>query len=339
LETVLVEIVPGIHQLQVPIPNNPLGNLNAYLVRGEDGWLLVDTGWNCSEAFHALEEQLQDLGLGFDALSQIVITHVHPDHYGLMGTLTRTCGAKTAMHRDGCVVIEEIARDKHGRAIQVAAQLMANGVPEVEVAMVGGGFTAVRDTLTHLDLPDLVLDGGEMISTGVFNFEVISTPGHAPGHVCLYERDRKILLSGDHILPRITPSVSLVPFHEGNPLGAYLDSLRNTDHLDVDLVLPAHEEVFEDFHGRIAEIIAHHEERLDHALNAVREEAKTAYDIAAEIPWTMDHDAGEAASFAELDGLGRGLATGETMAHLEYLRVACSVVTELKGELVFYRAA
>ena len=228
-----MEIVPGIHQLQVPIPNNPLAGLNAYLVQGEEGWLLVDAGWDCDEAFNALERQLDEKGLGFNAISQIIITHAHPDHYGLMGRITRCSGARSALHQADCALIEAVAQDRVGRAKRHADQLKANGVPEEELRTLAGAFVAAANTVRYLDQPDVVLHGGEKISTGVFDLEVIFTPGHCPGHICLYERNRRILFSGDHILPKITPHVNMVPYYADNPLAIFIDSLKKVDHFSL----------------------------------------------------------------------------------------------------------
>jgi glyoxylase-like metal-dependent hydrolase (beta-lactamase superfamily II) len=337
--TQIKEITAGIYQLNVPIPNNPLGDLNAYLIRGTAGWLLVDTGWNCSEAFEAFQREVEEVGVSLQSITGIVVTHVHPDHYGLMGRIKRSCGARTAFHQRAADVIGEIAKSTQERVVRVAQQLRECGMPEGEVAVVGGGFKAVRNTLHDLDLPDVVLQGGERITTGIFNFEVILTPGHAPGHICLYEPERKILLAGDHLLPKITPSVSMVPYFDDNPLGAYLDSLREVNKLDVDLVLPGHEEVFEGLQRRVSEIIAHHKDRLDHALKAIKHEAKTAYNVAAEMPWTVDAKLGEEVSFNALDALGRGMATGETLAHLEYLIDKERVTKESRDGVILYKAS
>ena len=96
-----MEIVPGIHQLKlpVPIPSGQLTDVNAYLVQGEDGCLLVDTGWNTRQTFSSLERQMAEIGVGVEDISLILITHFHPDHYGLVGKLKRRCQAKIALHR------------------------------------------------------------------------------------------------------------------------------------------------------------------------------------------------------------------------------------------------
>jgi glyoxylase-like metal-dependent hydrolase (beta-lactamase superfamily II) len=331
-----MEVIPGIHQVRLPLPANPLEEINVYLVEGEEGWLLVDAGWNCPDAYHALDRQLAEMGLGLEAITQIVITHVHPDHYGLMGRLIRECGAKTAFHRRAADVIEEISRSREQRALKVARQLRENGVPEAEVAVVGGAFTSVRSTLEHLDMPDWTLLGGEDLSWGHFHFKVIFTPGHAPGHVCLYDRQKRVLLSGDHVLPGITPSVSMIPCFEEDPLNAYLSSLRSIEALDVAVVLPAHEGVFDNLQARVQDLLAHHDERLAHVLRALGKGAQTAYQVAEDMPWMTKLRGGREVSFADLDGISRGLATGETMAHLEHLKGLGDVGSEWREGCLFY---
>jgi glyoxylase-like metal-dependent hydrolase (beta-lactamase superfamily II) len=256
----------------------------------------------------------------------------------LMGRITRSCGgAETAIHQDACAVIEGIAQNRQARAARTENQLRTNGVPEKELSAFTKMHDAVRNTIEYLDLPDITLQGGETISTGLFDFKVIWTPGHAPGHICLYDSGKEILLSGDHVLPEITPNISMTSQTEENPLGLYFDSLREIDKLDVALVLPGHDNVFEDLHERIEGIISHHGARLDHALEAIQEGAKTAYEIAADMPWMAEAQTDEGVSFADMDPMSRGLATGETMAHLEYLRFECKVKTESNNGKLLYR--
>ena len=307
-------------------------------VRSRTSKLLVDAGWDCDDAFDALERQLGEIGLGFDAISQVVITHAHPDHYGLMGRITRCCGAKSALHKADCDVIEAVAQDRAGRAWEHAEELRANGVPEEELRILAGAFVAAANTVRYLDQPDVVLQGGERLSTGLFDLDVVFSPGHSPGHVCLYETEKRILFSGDHVLPQITPHVNMVPYYTDNPLAVFIDSLKRVDKLEADIVLPAHEYVFEDLHGRIAELLCHHESRLEHALEAIRHEAKTAYQVASEMPWMAEAGSGEEMAFSELDAAGRAMAAGEAWAHLEYLRFESKVEQETKDELVLYKA-
>src|SRR3990172_2794965 len=128
-----MEILPGIYKLKVPIPDNPLGFLNSYLIRGDKGCLLVDAGWDTDEAFHALEDQLQALGLGFQDIVTIVLTHVHPDHYGLAGRIKRVSPVKLALHLWEKALIE--SRYIHFNELRgkIGIFLRSHGVPEETV--------------------------------------------------------------------------------------------------------------------------------------------------------------------------------------------------------------
>ena len=334
-----MEITPGIYQIEVPLPNNnPLGHLNAYLIQGTDGWLLVDTGWDFNGSFGIVEKQLQDLGLGFDAITQIVITHVHVDHYGLIGKIKEASGAKTAFHEKEATFVQARAINRDGFPDAMAQQLVNNGIPMNESSAFATAMKFGGNIIYPSDPPDIVLQDGDIVSTGYFTFEVIWTPGHSWGHICLYERDKRILLTGDHVLPGITPNINLRPGSEDNPLGSYLASLRMTRDLEVDMILPAHEHVFNDLRRRIGEIISHHEERLHDAMSSIQHDAKTAYQIASELPWLVNPQTGVGMPFANIDALGKGLATGETLAHLEYLRVEGKLERETKGDILFYKA-
>ena len=330
-----MEVIPGIHQLKVPIPNNPIGFVNTYLVQGEGDWMLVDTGWNTPEAFNALESQIKELGIGFEDITQIVVTHFHGDHYGLVGRLKQLSGAKIALHQVEREFIHSRYLDMDNLLEQVAQWLHFNGVPNEELPELQKASLGVRKFVSPA-LPEIALYGGEKITTGSFGFEIIWTPGHSPGHICLYEPTKRILISGDHILPTITPNVSLHPQSGDNPLGDYLNSLSTLNQLEVDLVLPAHEHVFTGLKRRISELIKHHDERKAAIVEAIKEEKRTAYEISARIPWIV---MGEVVPFDKLLPFDRRLAVLEALAHLELLRIEGKVEKMVKDGIAFYNAA
>lgn len=263
-----MEIVPGLHQivLPVPAPNTQLNEVNAYLVEGRDGWLLVDTGWNTRHTFAVLEEQLGQIGVGVGDISQILITHFHPDHYGLVGKLKQLSPAKVALHEVEIAFIESRYIDMDSLLAEIAELLRLHGVPEEELPRLQKASLEVRQYVLPFS-PEIGLRGGETIAHGDFNFEVIWTPGHSPGHVCLYEPKHRILLSGDHLLPTIFSNIALHPQSGKDPLRNYLSSLSVIEQLDVGLVLPAHEYVFAQPGQRIKEIRRHHQERKAAIIN------------------------------------------------------------------------
>jgi glyoxylase-like metal-dependent hydrolase (beta-lactamase superfamily II) len=304
------EILPGLYQLKVPIPNNPLGWVLPYVIPGDDGYTLVDSGWNTPEAFAALEEGLKEIGVSFNDIKRLLVTHVHPDHYGLAGRVKEVSGAEVITHQRERDFIRSRYREPGQLLERMAAWLRTHGVPDQDVDDLQSSAMPVRGYVVPVE-PDRVLWGGETLDFGFYKFEVYWTPGHSPGHMCFYERTQKVILTGDHVLPTITPNVSMHPQQMGNPLGDYLASLQRLEPLDVEDVLPAHEYHFKDLPKRLSEIAEHHHERLDEMLGVVGEGRATAYDVASGIEWTI----GRYESFSPWM---RRAALSETLAHLEY---------------------
>jgi glyoxylase-like metal-dependent hydrolase (beta-lactamase superfamily II) len=145
---------------------------------------------------------------------------------------------------------------------------------------------------------------------------VIRTPGHSPGHICLYEPRKRLLFSGDHVLYDVTPHVGFHPQSGDNPLGDYISSLKRVQNLNVSFVLPGHGPIFNSLKLRVAEILYHHEQRMRNIMRALKDGLKTAYQIAEEIPWMTDQGS---VAFRDLTSWDRRLAVMETMAHLKLL--------------------
>ena len=305
------EILSGLYQLKVPIPNNPIGHVLPYLIPGDDGYTLVDSGWNTPEAFAALEAELKEVSVSFDQIKRLLITHVHPDHYGLAGKIKEVCGAEVIVHQRERDFIRSRYRQPGQLLERMANWLIENGVPEDEMPDMQQSSMPARAFVVPVD-PDTVLWGGETLDFGVYRFEVFWTPGHSPGHICFYERAQRVLLTGDHVLPTVTPNVSLHPQQQGNPLGDYLASLERLMPLEVEEVLPAHEYSFPDLQGRLREIADHHDTRLDEMLAIVGDDGATAYDVASAIIWTTG-------TFDSFSHWTRRAAISETLAHLEYM--------------------
>lgn len=323
------EVFPGIYRLKIPI-DNPLEFVNTYLMEGKEGWLIVDTGWNTPGVFASLEQQMQDIGLSPKDITQIVITHIHPDHYGLAGRLKLLYDAELSFHRMEKNFVESRYVDIDGLMEEMSHWLYINGVPQEVLESLQTASLFMKEFVVPA-LPDRVLDGGETISTRRFNFEVIWTPGHSMGHICLYERERKILISGDHILPTITPNVSLHTQSGLNPLGDYINSLKKMQPLEADLVLPAHEEAFTDLSGRIQEIMSHHEERKEVIESITGNQPMTAYEISSWVPWNTN-----GVPWKDLPPLDRRIAVTETLAHLELLRAEGRVDRVVDNDIAFY---
>jgi len=331
----MIEIEPGVYQLRLPIPHRHPGYVNAYLAQGDkdNGYLLVDTGWSTEEAFNSLKGQLAEIGVNFEDISQIVITHAHPDHYGLAGRLKHLCHAQVFLHEQEKDLIKSRYIDMDGLLQQTAQWLHVNGAPPDELTELQTASLPMLRFVTPI-LPDVTLYGGETITTGYFSFKVLWAPGHASGHICLYEPNRKILFSGDHILPTITPNIGLHPQSGSNPLGDYLDSLNSLKQLEVRLILPGHEHPFTDLKSRIEELIQHHQRRNSEILQTLKAKPKTAYQIATEITWMSDTNG---FGWVKLDAWNKRMAVSETLSHLEAMRADKEVDKFVRDEIIYYR--
>ena len=323
-----LQVIKGIYRLQVPNPYSPLCT-NSYLLEGNNGYLLIDTGWDTSEALDSMERQLTEIGVSFKDIAQIIATHSHPDHYGLASRLRQLSQARIALH----YLERDILRFTYLNTDKVLQDidrwLAMNGSPKHELPE----LRLPSDDFSSPVLSDTVLENGDTLSTGSLSFEVIWTPGHSPGHICLYESTNKLLFSGDHILPVTIPNVGLHPQSSPNPLDDYLNSLRRLRNLDVKLVLPGHEQPFAGLE-RINDIIAQHEQRSSNILETIRSRAKTAYEIAI-ASRLLD---AEAVGWQDLSGLNKRLLMMETLAHLESLRIQKKVIKYVEGNITYYQS-
>jgi glyoxylase-like metal-dependent hydrolase (beta-lactamase superfamily II) len=166
---------------------------------------------------------------------------------------------------------------------------------------------------SSLPKPDLLLNGTEVFSTGKFSVRTIWTPGHTPGHICFYEESARVIFTGDHILPKITPNVSIRGSRESDPLADYIDSINKLKDLEVEWVFPAHEHEFPDLGKRLDDLLTHHESRVQEIIDAVKPETHSAYEVASNVSWNVG-------DWKDMDRFLRRSATGETLSHLEYLK-------------------
>ncbi len=326
------EIIPGMHWIKMPISleQSALSHINVYLIEGKKGYLLVDSGWNTDKSFATLHNYLVKIGAGFEDISQIVVTHVHPDHYGMAGRIKKLSGATIAMHHIEKGFIEPRYISMEELLHQTDRLLIASGVPR-DLADTLRDATLGLENYIVPTLPDITLRDGDTITTGKFTFRVIWTPGHSSGHICLYEPEAKILLSGDHILPKITPNISVNPQSIENPLGRYLKSLQEIRQLEVKLTLPGHDRPFTRLAPRIDEITQHHAQRNMEILEAIGQQTKTPYQIAQRITW------GDNNGWGDLPTFHQRMAIFETLAHLEMMAAESRVDKLPRGGIIYYR--
>lgn len=329
------ELLPGVWRLPLPLRDSPLGHVNTYLVRADDGYLLVDCGWDTADTLEALQGHLRYLDIPIGDVRHLLITHIHPDHYGLAGRLRQMSQAELSFHRLERLYIESRYVDADELLNEMHEWLRLNGTPAAELDRLNFGSMGILDRV-QIAFPDRTLDGGEEIACGRFAFRVLWTPGHSAGHVCLYDASHKVLLSGDHVLPHITPSVGLHVRAASNPLADYMDSLRLIGRLEAELVLPGHGEPFHGLPERTAELLAHHQRRLDEIvglLNAEPGHALTGYMIAARMRWSRSR------TWDDLSGFERRMAVTEALAHIELLHARGQVEKAYVEGAITYQVA
>lgn len=296
------EIVESVYQLKLPVPF-PLVFVSVYLVEGNDGWAVIDTGFDYPEGREAWEAGARQIGLNLDRdVARIVVTHFHPDHLGLARWLQGRSGAPVFMLDSEIPHSREVweARDPS----PFVEYLVHNGMDR---EFAGNAAARMR---SNLALPEemLPLQDGEKVDLGAGAVRVIHAPGHADHQIMLHDEERKILFAADHVMLGITPNVGLWPDNEPGPLARYLKSISGLRDLDAaDLVLPGHGPLFHDFAGRIDELAGHHEERLDLMRDTLGDEPSTAFEVSRKVfRYTL--------SLYE-----RCFALAETLAHLEHL--------------------
>ncbi len=322
-----MNIAENIYQMRIPIPDNPLGYINTYLIKSDEGSILVDTGWNTEEAFNSLRDRMNSYGVNFSDLKYIFITHIHPDHYGLVGRIDKFTDAKLIIHKNDKDLLNSRYIQTEDLVDDMTEWLRINGVPEEEQTYFSRSSLSI---LGYIDvaMPDLVVNGGEKITLGDNDFEIIWTPGHSSGHICLYEKNQKSLFAGDHILEKISPNISMNNQTVNNPLVDYMNSLNLMKKLEVDRVLPGHGKVFSSFSARIDQLLIHHENRLIEMLENFQGEPLTAYQIAVRTTWFLPWE--------KLPPFSKRVAVTETLAHLELLMTRGSLSKKQKAGIMYY---
>lgn len=310
----------GVRRIAIPLPIPALKIVNVYLVEGDDR-SLVDTGIHTPEAEAALREGLAAAGVKMAEIARVFVTHLHPDHYGMAGTLERE-GASVVMHRPEAQRAREVWHHD-GRLIDATYRWFAlHGMPgEVNDGM----RHAWKDLRSRVDRPRVVslVDDGATFDLGGRNVRVTWTPGHTDFHAVLFDEETGTLFSGDHVLPRISSNVGLYSFSRDDPLGDFLGSLRRVRALPVRRVLPAHGEPFDDLGARVDELLDHHRARLENVVECAT--GVPAYTIAKRL-------------FPQLRSPHEErFALAETLAHLRHLERTEKVVPTETAPVLWIR--
>lgn len=304
------EVRPGVWSIPVPFINNPMRYTLSYLLVGDGAAALVDPGWDSDEGWAVLNAGLAVAGLRPADVTGIVVTHLHPDHLGMAARLRAASGAWVALGANE--PLPSHWRSEPARFLaEDRAQYTQWGVPQDFLDEV----TFHRDAwaqMTNLAVPQLRLADGALLPVAGLAVRVLATPGHTPGHICLVDEANSLILTGDHVLPRITPHVSLEAQTQLDPLGDYLNSLVIMG-AGADMeVLPAHEYRFRGLPHRVAELREHTLERSLEVIAVLDAgSAETVWDVSKQLTWSRGFDS--------LRGFTLRLALAETASHLVYL--------------------
>lgn len=321
----LTKITDNIYKKAVPLPNNPLRELNAYIITGEKN-LLIDTGFNRPECEEALISAFDELGID---KTDLFITHLHSDHCGLITKFACETDTIYSGETDGELINFE-AGNLYWRMLDDL--FVKYGFPKADFGRntdIHPGRKYCHDGRVNFTY----VNEGDVLSYGGYNLEVVATPGHTPGHMCLYDAEHKIMFCGDHILGTITPNIC-IELSCDNPLKEYLDSLAKVDKLDVELLLSAHGTPVRDMHERIKELFNHHKDRLAEALYILGNEWKTSYTVARDMTWEID-----CKNWDEFPAPQKWFATGEAISHLQYMYYSGKVLREEKNGVYYYKKA
>ena len=306
------QVAEGIYQARLPLPF-ALNHVNAYLLQDADGWTILDAGLHTPEVIAGWQAAFDELSVSLRDIRRIVLTHMHPDHFGLSGWLQEQSGAPVFMSPRECELAHQVWIDEPDPAWRVR---VLEGYLHTAGAPLDVGTTIERQEvrLRQLTLPHpreiCLLQPGSEITMAGRAWRIIHAPGHSDGQILFHSPADRLLLSGDQMLLKITPNIGFWPTSQPNPLARYLASLAQLARLDVALALPGHHGVILDWAGRIAELLAHHDGRLEAMFQAVGDGA-SALEVSLAV-FNFDRFSPHEVRFA----------VAETLAHLEYLAEA-----------------
>ncbi len=303
---------PGLWSVPTPFTGSPLRYVLSYLIETHKGPVLVDTGWPSEDAWDGLVAGVRETGHDISDVQAVLVTHYHADHSGLAPRVREVSGAWIGLHEADARALGTYASLGEFAAAD-RAWLERRGVPADELdgmrpdAPSGDGQKFTR--------PDVMIaDGDYPLGPGT-PLRAVWTPGHTPGHLCFADERHDVLLTGDHVLPRISPNISPSPADDDDAdwLGVFLDSLAALTASEPAEVLPAHEYRFSGLAARVAQLQAHHRGRLREVVEVITADPGcTTSDVAARLTWSRPWD--------QAHGIVRRSAIGETYAHLIHLR-------------------
>lgn len=324
-ELLLSEVASGVHELRLPIPFED-GHVNVFLLPDGEQVDLIDCGMNAPESLDLLRTAMREVAGDRAVLRRLLVTHIHPDHYGAAGVLTHEWGAQLYLHRLEIPLVHPRYLELDALVAEVHRYLLANGVPEADTEVMQNASRSFAKSVTTAPVA-IPLDGAETLELGKRRLRVEWTPGHSPGHVCLFDPLDRLLFAGDQLLPEDTPNIGLHPQSTPNPLADFLDSLRRLASLAPALVLPAHGRPFSQARERVEELQEFHERRKRRILEILGARTLSAWDVALGLWGHREHH------------WEQRLALQEALAHLQTMAEEDQLLKLVSAEAVRWRRA
>ena len=307
------EVAPGVYRIPLPMPSDGLKAVNVYAIEDNDkGFTLIDGGWAVESAKVQLEASFKMLGATPKAISKILVTHSHRDHYTMAVALRRQYGMPIAIGVGEREMLETLIN--HGFKHFGAQMDLLREADAEELALQLEAIDVNIDIADGWELPNTWLAPGE-IDLGKRRVTVIPTPGHTRGHIVFADPENGVLFAGDHVLPHITPSIGFEGIPSQSPLQDFLGSLQLVRKMPDLKLMPAHGPAGSSTHNRVDELVAHHDARLGEMFGKFSPgRQETAKKIASSVGWTR-----RLRPLMDLDPFNRMLAICETVAHLRLL--------------------
>ena len=312
-------VFPGVYRLRLPLPWPGVPHGNAWAVRAGDGVVLFDTGMHTPEgagqpgSMMELERALARCGLAVEDVRLVVCTHAHSDHYGQAATICERAGCELWMHPKYEHMSIEASDPEANlqRRVEVARQ---SGVPEEPLRRYEAERRGHESGIAAVIAPDRALVPGVEVLTDLGTWTVHETPGHAPSHVCLFQPERRLLISGDHLLGRI--SLFFDMGYSPDPVGEFLSSLDVVQRLGARLCFAGHGRTFTDVQAHIEGNRALVSERLAKVSAAIESDSPTAFEV---VPRLYDE---------QLAGHAGPWLLSETLAMLTHLEARGAAVRD-----------
>ncbi|BBH21461.1 MBL fold metallo-hydrolase [Paenibacillus baekrokdamisoli] len=317
---------PGeIMQVKVPLPFS-LKWVNSYLVKDEKGYTLIDPGLHTSEALDTWTAVLTNHHIEVDRIHTILLTHQHPDHYGLAGWFQERTGALVLLSRQSYAYAQRLWGENRSFGSDLTSLYAQHDTPKSVLDQIDPHLESFVEKVSPQPTVTFI-EAGQTLMIGGYGYQSIAAPGHARGQLCFYSPERRWMFCGDQVLPNITPNISVVPGEEEDPLQQFLDSLRQLRLYNVELAFPGHRDPFSNFETRINEIIEHHDRRLDAMQKLLEEKAYTGFEMCEKLFGARI--AGNIHQFR--------FAMSETLAHLFHLERLDRITAEKQAGIMTYR--